>query len=230
MPDRPVNWAPGLRSRFPHELSGELRTLRAAASPEPGERVVPRSPQMIGLRLPAAARAAGVDRRVTAHSGRVGLASELTSRGASTTDVMLAGSLENPADGGTLQRRRNRRARRRRTLPVGAGAATRGGAHGACPPAQSAAAIPGCRARLPIRTVTGAGQQPFVRDSFTQGRDRQPIAPPRTLSPRHTTRTGRAPTRKGHLRQAVCRASVGPAVGPTPPRETIPRRCQTRAR
>ena len=29
---------------------------------------------------------------VTAHSGRVGLASELTSRGASTTDVMLAGN------------------------------------------------------------------------------------------------------------------------------------------
>ena len=39
----------------------------------------------------AAARAAGVE-PVTAHSGRVGLASELTSRGASTTDVMLAGN------------------------------------------------------------------------------------------------------------------------------------------
>ena len=34
----------------------------------------------------------GLERRVTAHSGRVGLASELTSRGASTTDVMLAGN------------------------------------------------------------------------------------------------------------------------------------------
>ena len=33
-----------------------------------------------------------VESRVTAHSGRVGLASELTSRGASTTDVMLAGN------------------------------------------------------------------------------------------------------------------------------------------
>ena len=32
---------------------------------------------------------AGVERRVTAHSGRVGLASELTSPGASTTDVPL---------------------------------------------------------------------------------------------------------------------------------------------
>ena len=29
---------------------------------------------------------------MTAHSGRVGLASELTGRGASTTDVMLAGN------------------------------------------------------------------------------------------------------------------------------------------
>ena len=47
---------------------------------------------MIGLRFTAAAAAAGVDRRVTAHSGRIGLASELTSRGASTTDVMLAGN------------------------------------------------------------------------------------------------------------------------------------------
>ena len=69
-----------------------IRTLRAAASPEPGDRVVPLSPQMVGLRFTDAGRAAGVESRVTAHSGRVGLASELTSRGASTTDVMLAGN------------------------------------------------------------------------------------------------------------------------------------------
>ena len=56
-----------------------------------GEMVVPLSPKMVGLRFQAAARAAGVE-HVTAHSGRVGLASELTSRGASTTDVMLAGN------------------------------------------------------------------------------------------------------------------------------------------
>ena len=43
-------------------------------------------------RLDASSAAAGVERRVTAHSGRVGLASELTSRGASTTDVMRHGS------------------------------------------------------------------------------------------------------------------------------------------
>ena len=69
-----------------------LRMLRVATSPEPADRVVPLSAQMIGLRFTAAAQTAGVERRVTAHSGRVGLASELTSRGASTTDVMLAGN------------------------------------------------------------------------------------------------------------------------------------------
>ena len=65
--------------------------LRAAASADPEDRVVPLSPQTVGLRFQAAARAAGVE-AVTAHSGRVGLASELTRRGASTTDVMLAGN------------------------------------------------------------------------------------------------------------------------------------------
>ena len=69
-----------------------IRTLRAATSPQPGDCVVPLSAQMIGLRFTTAAQAAGVESRVTAHSGRVGLASELTSRGASTTDVMLAGN------------------------------------------------------------------------------------------------------------------------------------------
>ena len=64
----------------------------AAATPAPADRVVPLSAQMIGLRFTAAAQVAGVESRVTAHSGRVGLASELTSRGASTTDVMLAGN------------------------------------------------------------------------------------------------------------------------------------------
>ncbi len=68
-----------------------VRTLRAAASPAPEDRAVPLSPKMVGLRFQAAARTAGVE-HVTAHSGRVGLASELTSRGASTTDVMLAGN------------------------------------------------------------------------------------------------------------------------------------------
>ena len=38
------------------------------------------------------AQASGIARRITAHSGRIGLASELTRRGASTTDVMMAGN------------------------------------------------------------------------------------------------------------------------------------------
>ena len=44
----------------------------------------------IGRRFAAAAKAAGVE-GVTAHSGRVGLARELTAAGASTTETMLAG-------------------------------------------------------------------------------------------------------------------------------------------
>ena len=73
------------------DVARALQTLQAAASPSPEDQVVPLSPQMVGLRFQAAARAAGVE-PVTAHSGRVGLASELTRRGASTTDVMLAGN------------------------------------------------------------------------------------------------------------------------------------------
>ena len=69
-----------------------VRELRATTAPAPAGRVVPLSPQAVGLRFTAAARAGGLERRVTAHSGRVGLASELTSRGASTTAVMLAGN------------------------------------------------------------------------------------------------------------------------------------------
>ena len=85
-----------------------IRALRAATNPGPGDRVVPLSPQMVGLRFAAAAKAAGLDRRVTAHSGRVGLASELTSRGASTTDVMLAGNWKTSRMVAHLLRRRDR--------------------------------------------------------------------------------------------------------------------------
>ena len=71
--------------------AGMLVAVRLGPGPAPEDQVVPLSPQMVGLRFQAAARAAGVE-PVTAHSGRVGLATELTSRGASTTDVMLAGN------------------------------------------------------------------------------------------------------------------------------------------
>lgn len=49
--------------------------------------------QSIGRRFAQAAAAAGID-GVTAHSARVGHASELTARGASTTEVMLSGGWE----------------------------------------------------------------------------------------------------------------------------------------
>ena len=45
----------------------------------------------VARRFGAAARAAGVVGRITGHSGRIGLASELTRRGATTTETMLAG-------------------------------------------------------------------------------------------------------------------------------------------
>ena len=45
----------------------------------------------LSRRLAAAARAAGLEGRFSGHSGRVGLASELTARGASLQEVMLAG-------------------------------------------------------------------------------------------------------------------------------------------
>ena len=44
-----------------------------------------------GYGLTEAAKAAGIESRLTGHSGRVGLAVELTARGASTTETMLAG-------------------------------------------------------------------------------------------------------------------------------------------
>ena len=50
------------------------------------------TPQQLGRRFTAAAQAAGIPARLTAHSGRVGLASELTARGASTAAVMRAGA------------------------------------------------------------------------------------------------------------------------------------------
>ena len=71
----------------------DLNTLRAdRPDAAPTDRVVELSPLPIQRRFTAAARAAGIEARVTAHSGRVGLAAELTARGASTTEVMLAGN------------------------------------------------------------------------------------------------------------------------------------------
>ena len=56
------------------------------------DRVVGLSAQAISERFAATGRAAGIELRLTAHSGRVGLATELTARGASAHDVMRAGN------------------------------------------------------------------------------------------------------------------------------------------
>ena len=54
-----------------------IRTLRAAvAADAPTDRVIGLSPLQIQRRFTAAARAAGIEAHLTAHSGRVGLASE----------------------------------------------------------------------------------------------------------------------------------------------------------
>ena len=67
-----------------------IRTVRAdRPDAAPTDRVVGLSPVQIQRRFTAAAR---IEARLTAHSGRVGLASELPARGASTTEVMLAGN------------------------------------------------------------------------------------------------------------------------------------------
>ncbi len=51
----------------------------------------------LSRRLSDAAKAAGIAKHITAHSGRVGLAVELTRRGASTHDVMHAGHWKSAA-------------------------------------------------------------------------------------------------------------------------------------
>ena len=71
---------------------GDAADVRYLKNGAPTDRVIGLSPLQIQRRFTAAARAAGIEARVTAHSGRVGLASELTARGASTTEVMLAGN------------------------------------------------------------------------------------------------------------------------------------------
>ena len=84
-------------------LHGGMRRSEVSASPARSGRCGPRRarrPRTASCRSRRRWWAAGSRRRpappgvehVTAHSGRVGLASQLTSRGASTTDVMLAGN------------------------------------------------------------------------------------------------------------------------------------------
>jgi len=67
-----------------------VRDLRSGASEH--DPVIGLKPQRISQRVTALAKQAGITHKLTAHSGRVGLASELTARGASTTETMLAGN------------------------------------------------------------------------------------------------------------------------------------------
>ena len=60
----------------------------------------------------------GIEARLTAHSGRAGLASELTARGASTTEVMLAGNWKTARMVAHYSAGRDRRTRGRRQVPV----------------------------------------------------------------------------------------------------------------
>ena len=102
------------------DVAGDVRTLRAAASSGPEDRVVPLSPQMVGLRFQASARAAGVE-PVTAHSGRVGLATELTSRGGVDDRRDAGRELEDEPNGGALLGRGDGRARGGGAVPLNPG-------------------------------------------------------------------------------------------------------------
>ena len=78
----------GRRRHWPNPARGALERPEPAGHPA----VHGREPGGDLRDGAAAARAAGVEPRLTAHSGRVGLASELTARGASAHDVMRAGN------------------------------------------------------------------------------------------------------------------------------------------
>ena len=68
-----------------------VRRLHGAMSPAPAELVIGLSVGQIIRRFAAACAAAGLEGRRTTHSGRAGLAMELSARGASTREVQLAG-------------------------------------------------------------------------------------------------------------------------------------------
>ena len=72
-----------------------LRRLHAATKPAPADSVIGLGVHQINRRFAAACAAAGLEGRRTPHGGRVGLAVELTARGASTRDVQLAGGWKN---------------------------------------------------------------------------------------------------------------------------------------
>ena len=68
-----------------------VRRLHVALSPAPAELVIGLGITQINRRFAAACAAAGLKGRRTTHSGRAGLAMELSARGASAREVQLAG-------------------------------------------------------------------------------------------------------------------------------------------
>ena len=99
-----------------------IRTLRAAdADAAPTDRVIGLSPLQIQRRFTAAARAAGIEARVTAHSGRVGLASRTDGARRVHHGSHAGRQLENRPHGRALLGRRHRRTRGRRQVFVKAG-------------------------------------------------------------------------------------------------------------
>ena len=74
-----------------------VRRLHAATTPEPADPVIGLSGDQINKRFAAACAAAGLEGRRTSHGGRVGLAVELTARGASTHAIQLAGGWKTPS-------------------------------------------------------------------------------------------------------------------------------------
>ena len=84
--------------------NGAARAVWALRPPAPDEHALVLgglNGQSIARRIAAAAKAAGIEKRISGHSGRVGLASELTARGASTTEAMLAGGWKSDGRGRT---------------------------------------------------------------------------------------------------------------------------------
>ena len=65
--------------------------------PEANAKVLGLCAASIHRRFQDAAKSAGIEGRITSHSGRIGLASELTRRGASTAATALAGGWKSPA-------------------------------------------------------------------------------------------------------------------------------------
>ena len=72
--------------------NGAAKAIRTVRADRPGDAPTDRVVGLAPLQIQRRFTAAGIEARLTAHSGRVGLASELTARGASTTEVMLAGN------------------------------------------------------------------------------------------------------------------------------------------